>query len=806
MCRLRVAGDSKRSSLASVFFLTDSSSSSAYLETYICNGLTAQIDEVTWVHSAGGATLNILTLPECFWEAAPRIKKLTLSSIGPGAIVFRGSTASGAQSDPLLGLSTQLEFLSLKSVRLLDPITHNGVDGFTANLESFFQARVALQDVEISNSQLQGSLPSDLSPNVALRRIYMADNQLTGPLPVTYSSEMRTFNVANNRLSGPLPAAVPTKIQTFSITNNAISGSIPPTFLHRLEYDHPGFYMSQNSLTGSLPQYLFNTLDQTIQRSIVFQVSHNRISGTIPFNFLTNSAALIRMSQFQLTFTNNTIEGTIPSDLLSLSFSAHTISLSFAENRLSGSIPLLFNGMSGALSKIELNLAFNQLTGQVPVLFPDGVGVDMLNEFHFNFSSNLLVGPLPTHLVPSTDALPSLRSVYWYLDSNTITGTIPSTLLSRFFSPFTITSVDLSNNLLTGALPSDLFEMMGENNLGTQVVLRVASNRLTGPLAPLSMPFVNDLRLDLASNNITGTIPTGFIPSLLDARVRTVNLNLSKNAVTGALTLPTSTSIYSSLLLNLRRNSLESYSVASSVPYLKALDVGENYDMTGTIPTAFFQNASTLSVFIANHTKISGDFPYISYRLNSALGTLDLSSTGINFCGPNREAWNVFGIICKLYNTSATDCSQLYPSQCQFVEPAPVSPPASPISPPSNTPTPTSAPVTTPSPVPPTPSPVTNPTPSSVTPTPSMTTPTTSPIPNDAPTSSTPTPTENPSTPSEVPSSSPLEPSSIPVTTFPPNPILLVPGNPPTPTSAASKILAGFIFIALSAALSAFVF
>lgn len=739
----------------------------------MCGAITVQTEEFVWNHVAGDAeNMTILEIPQCFWGVAGSLRKVVMTSTQPGGIVLRANSLA-SNSNPLMGFSSSIEVLSLKSVRLLDPVSNNGANGvFITDLRTVIFGYLQLKDLEITGAQISSVFPNYLGSHNALRRLVLADNQLEGGFTPQFPFSLEIIDVSNNLLTGALPGALPRKAQYFSVANNAFIGPIPPTILMSLQSLAPSINLSGNRLSGPIPAALFMPLQPGLQSSLVFDASRNNLSGNIPFNLLLDPQAIGSLGKLQLDFSNNFIEGPIQG-LFSRVFMTHTISINFAHNLLSGGPPNLIS-MAGLVNTFNVNFAFNQLSGSIPPFFPVTPQIGSLTEIRFNFSSNHFT-ELPTHLLPSSTQIPTLRSAFLHLDSNMISGTIPSTLLARP-DTFDQLHVDLSNNSLSGSLPSDLFENTGVSTSVMEVYLNLASNMLTGPLTPFTaLPAVEDLRLDLSSNNLAASIPAGYFESLLNGRQRTVHLNLSKCDLTGALSLPTFM-FNASLHLNLRNNSLESLDVASEVAYLKALDVGENYEMTGIIPSEFFQNSSQLSIFIANHTKISGDFPSISNTLTSSLTVLDLSFSDIEFCGQNRRAWKKPDLItCVLSNTTVSYCSQFYPAQCEFGEIAPISAPISaPTSEPSTeTPIPSSTP--------------TGDTPSSSGPT-------------DAPSA-----TGNPSTPSESPSSSEpsATPSMIPSTpnTDPAAPVE-APSQPPTPTSAASETHVGSIIVVLSVILS----
>ena len=186
-----------------------------------------------------------------------------------------------------------------------------------------------------------------------------------------------------------------------------------------------------------------------------------------------------------------------------LRYLPNLITLDLAENQIFGDIPYwIWNAGNGGLqfsnlsvNKLEklqkpyvihnvssIDLRCNHLSGEVPIPLRDVYFIDYSNNF---FSS-----------IPSQFNLTS--AIFFSVSSNRLSGTIPVSICSGT----NLKVLDLSNNCLTGNIPSCLFEL-GEN-LG---VLKLGNNSLTGNLSSI---FSNDCgleTLDLHGNLLEGSVP-----------------------------------------------------------------------------------------------------------------------------------------------------------------------------------------------------------------------------------------------------------------------------------------------------------
>jgi hypothetical protein len=136
---------------------------------------------------------------------------------------------------------------------------------------------------------------SELRANL-LQQVQLYDNHLTGSIPIWFSEllYLEQWIVFENHLTGSLPDSLPKTIVQFDISFNNISGTIPESFWS--ESTSPpvleDLYLDHNFITGTLP----NTT-QPRQDVTRIWLNDNRLTGTIPENF---GYIWTRLSKLQL--------------------------------------------------------------------------------------------------------------------------------------------------------------------------------------------------------------------------------------------------------------------------------------------------------------------------------------------------------------------------------------------------------------------------------------------------------------------------------------------------------------------------
>jgi len=184
-----------------------------------------------------------------------------------------------------------------------------------------------------------------------------------------------------------------------------------------------------------------------------------------------------------LTFFNNNLTGTIPSEignLTSLKF------LSFERNSLSGTI----SNISSIGSSLEfLNFTDNDLTGTIPSSLSNLTSLE-----HLYFSHNQFSGNIPSSL----GSLNNLIRILFL--NNNLEGNIPSSLGNLQ----NLRYLYFNSNNLEGNIPLSL------GNLTALLQLYFSSNELNGQIPPSFSNLTNLEFLYLSYNQLNGTLPSGF--------------------------------------------------------------------------------------------------------------------------------------------------------------------------------------------------------------------------------------------------------------------------------------------------------
>lgn len=294
--------------------------------------------------------------------------------------------------------------------------------------------------------------------------------------------------------------------------------------------------LSSNQLSGSLPP--------SLRRCLTVDLSRNMITGDISI-----------MQSWEATL-----------EVLDLS-----------SNKLTGSFP----NLTSQFERLSmLKIGSNSLVGNLP----SGLGA-YPRLFAVDLSSNNLSGPIPSSFFTST-TLASLN-----LSGNSFVGSIPfqgshesELLVLPSYPP--LESLDLSRNILTGNLPSDI------GTMGRLKLLNLAENSLSGEL-PNEISKLSGLEyLDLSGNNFRGELPDK-IP--LSVKVFNVSYNdLSGHVPENLRRFPVSSFRPGNKLLIFPEGMPSGNTITSQIP-----DGGKHHSSKGSIKVAIIIASVGAAVMIA---------------------------------------------------------------------------------------------------------------------------------------------------------------------------------------------------------------
>lgn len=519
------------------------------------------------------------------------------------------------------------------AISQLDALYHLSLAGnnFTGNIVIANLSN--LQFLNISNNQFSGQVDWDFSSLNNLQKLDAYNNNLTGVLPfgVVTLERLRYLDFGGNYFHGEIPISYGnmSSLEYLSLAGNDLSGRIPRELgnLTTLKELYLGYY---NVFEGGIPREL-----SKLEYLVHLDLASCGLDGMIPYEL----GNLMQLDTLYLQ--TNLLSGPIPPEIGNLT---NLVNLDLSNNALTGEIPTSFIN----LDKLELfNLFLNRLHGSIPpyvAYFPNLQVLGLwMNNFtgtipqhlganeqlqNLDLSSNKLTGTIPPNLCasnqlrvlillknflfgPIPDSLGTCSSlVRVRLGQNYLNGSVPNgfiylpelnllELQSNYLSgdlseiedeaspPTKLAQLNLSNNLITGIIPSSI------SNFTSLQILLLAGNQFSGPIPYSIGRLQNLIKLDVSRNALSGQIP----PEIASCSHLTY-LDLSQNVLSGPIP-PQISSIKILNYLNLTRNNLDG-PIPESIKSMKSLtnlDFSFN-NLSGQIPLSgqfALLNASSFS-------------------------------------------------------------------------------------------------------------------------------------------------------------------------------------------------------------------
>ncbi|XP_058111848.1 receptor-like protein 35 [Magnolia sinica] len=441
-----------------------------------------------------------------------------------------------------------------------------------------------LTELDLSNCNLSGSLPSSLLNLTKLQYLYLSSNKLSGPIPSPYGNELlnlKVISLENNLLNGTIPSSLLSlpSLQMLVLGGNQLSGQLGEfhnASSSQLEY----ILLGNNNFSGDVELGLF----QNLKKLYRLDLSDNNLS----VQYGSGNSTFVSIPQFEALLLRSCNISTFPNFLRN---QEQLRELDLSYNKISGEIPKWIwegNAFNGTLLQIfkegcnirTLDLSENQLEGQVPRSFANCKMLEVLN-----LGNNQIHDTFPLWL----GALSQLRVLV--LRSNQFHGTVGHPLTNHHFPLLQI--FDLSFNSFEGNLPSNMFKswkaMMDDDKSQSLVLGKMISNsiyyqnKVSVVSKGLLMEVVKILTaftvVDLSKNKFQGNIPKS-IGDLKSLHV----LNMSKNYLIGGI--PTSLQNLGDLeSLDLSHNKLsgEIPWQLTDLTFLAVLNLSQNF-LVGKIP------------------------------------------------------------------------------------------------------------------------------------------------------------------------------------------------------------------------------
>jgi hypothetical protein len=466
----------------------------------------------------------------------------------------------------------------LPDIQILDLRRNNMTNSITAigNLTK-------LQLLDLSINQFTGNIPSSFQQLKSLKHLILSRNRLTGPLPtfIDYSFPFLThIDFGLNNFTGDFPVSFcyASNLTSLLLYSNNIISTIPSeigllTNLQDLD-------LAVNQFYGTIPIEISNMISL-----ISLSLNDNLLSKTIPSTIFIPLTSLKAIYLFFNSFTGNV------NFLEEESINIPTIYLS--ENFFNGTIQI--NTSSNTLIDLTyLNIYKNLFTGHLP--WKESWKQLSIYEVQSNYFNSYLT---------FNTSSPFLK--YFIAYDNYLTSSIPSNFLwnSNLLYIFYI-----SNNLLTGSIPNDLFYINKTYMSQYLIATNYFSNSLPDDMGTLTSLVV----LDVSNNRFSGNVPSSllFLTSIHELFLQNNNFNGKLNSFLNNEAIITS---------------------SSSLLYTN-IDLSNN-EFSGPLPTYFFQNANMLQSFTASSNCFTGSLPL---EICDSRSLLSLSLDGLTTADNCRDS------------------------------------------------------------------------------------------------------------------------------------------------------------------------
>ncbi|CAO2821098.1 unnamed protein product [Amaranthus hypochondriacus] len=503
-------------------------------------------------------------------------------------------------------------------------------------LTGFGCVNYSLSDLDLSNNQIWGSVPSNIVAFSSLSFLGLGGNRLNGTISQSLGqlSMLGYLNLSSNSLKGSLftnhfsnltylvnldlsynpelkfEANFPTQLSTIRLRSCKVGPSFPKWLLAQKNY--MVLDISSAGISDRIPKSFWNSLPPHLQS---LNMSHNNIYGTLP-NF--NQEFSFNDFSLHIDLSFNSFEGTLPS------LFPNTVT-SFLLNDNKFSDPSFFLCPKNMSSLSNLDLSNNLLSGELPDCWKNFSQLCILR-----LANNNISGAVPA----SIGYLQQLQVLH--LSNNSFSGQVPRSL----YNLTSLVVLDLAYNSLSGLIQSTI-----ANNLESLSILSLRNNHFVGGIPP-SLCELSFLQiLDLSNNHITGSIPKCLY-----------NITAMKNG----------TNLLPILEYNIHHDSDYSYTFdqyteaatimwkreesifMNSLGLIKEIDMSNN-ELQGEIPDEIFSLTGLVSLDLSSNT-LSGTISAKVGQL-TALEFLDLSNNHLSGEIPDSLAnLNFLSILDLSYN------------------------------------------------------------------------------------------------------------------------------------------------------------
>ena len=439
----------------------------------------------------------------------------------------------------LVNLNPSLGFFSFTSLQYLvlsDNRFSHEIPNWFSNLTT------SLLYLDLSRNSLKGEIPPSIFNSLKLESLDLNSNKLIGKIPESLGQlkHLTYLDLSNNSFSGPIPSSIGnlSHLEGLWLSDNQLNGTIPKTL--GLLSNLSDLEVANNFLTGTVDEEHFTKLSNLDD----LDISHTHLFFIVKSNWVP---------PFQLTYiimSSCKIGPNFPT-WLQTQKSVHVLDLSKSE--IADKAPGWFwNWTSGI---VTIDLSDNQIEGDVS-------DIVLLNSLIINLRSNHFKGQMP----PLSTNVKQLN-----IANNSFSGPISSFMCQKVNRNNQLMVLDVSNNLLTGALPHcwEYWQSLTHLDLGSNDIsgripysmgslvalqsLHLQNNRISGDIPPSLKKCSNLSLIDIGENPLSGAIP----PWIGEMTSLTI-LRLSSNGFKGHIPLQIC-QLSSLIVLDLANNSLSGH-------------------------------------------------------------------------------------------------------------------------------------------------------------------------------------------------------------------------------------------------------
>ncbi|CAD6256036.1 unnamed protein product [Miscanthus lutarioriparius] len=170
------------------------------------------------------------------WSATSPFPPCDAASPWPGVQCYKGSLVGIRLTH--MNLSGTFDFGAIAKLPRLHSVNlkHNALSG---PLPASLGTLRGLRALYLSSNNFSGPIPADVFANMRwLKKLYLDNNRITGPLPadaIASAPRLIELHLDRNQIDGLIPLKLPESLKRFNVSHNRLSGSIPQSVAERYE-------------------------------------------------------------------------------------------------------------------------------------------------------------------------------------------------------------------------------------------------------------------------------------------------------------------------------------------------------------------------------------------------------------------------------------------------------------------------------------------------------------------------------------------------------------------------------------------